>query len=241
MRRSSLAAPLVALIVVAGTASRACACSCVERDFYAAFAGSDAVFLGEVIDISTPGTEYPPRVSVTIRVETAWKGTPAPSTTSIVTSASSASCGFQFRVGGRYLVYADRFAVPPSPDELWAGLCTRTHESAAGDPDLALLNSPLPSLKLTVSPNPSLRSARLTWSALGNGEQQARVRLEILDFQGRRIRTLVDGPASAGAHESWWDGRNDHGAPAPLGIYWVRFTFGEHVTTSRLVRLGSEP
>jgi len=178
---------------------------------------------------------------VTIRVEAAWKGAPAPTTTHVVTAGSSASCGFQFRVGARYLVYAFIPDVPSASGELWATLCTRTHETWPGDPDLDLLRSPLPFVSLTVSPNPSLRWARIAWTIQGDPGQQAHARLEVLDFQGRRIRKLVDGPTAAGPHESFWDGRNEHGDLAPTGIYWVRLTYGDRVTTRRLVRLASGP
>ena len=239
MRRSSLISLLGVLIIIAGAASCACACSCAPSDFFGAFAGSNAVFLGEVLDISSPGSEYPPLVSVTIRVETAWKGAPAPTTTRVVTAVSEASCGFPFRVGARYLVYAYRPDVPPASGELWATLCSRTHETWPGDPDLDLLGSPLPILSLTVSPNPSLRWARLAWTIQGDPAQQAHARLEVLDFQARRIRKLVDGPAAAGPHESFWDGLDQHGHPTPAGIYWVRLAYGNRVTNRRLVKVAT--
>src|SRR5262245_4025226 len=59
MRRSSLVGPLGALAILGGAAAHACACSCAASDFYAAYAGSYAVFLGEALDVSSPGPEYP--------------------------------------------------------------------------------------------------------------------------------------------------------------------------------------
>jgi hypothetical protein len=241
MRRSSLIGPVGALIILACAAPHACACLCAGSDFYGAFAGSNAVFLGEVLDISSPGSEYPGLVSVMIRVETAWKGAPASTATKVVTAANSAFCGFGFRVGARYLVYAHRPDVPPASGELWASLCSRTHETWPGDPDLALLGSPIPFLSVTVSPNPCLQWARLAWTIQGDAGRTTHARLEVLDFQGRRIQRLVDGPTATGAHESYWDGRNEHGDLAPAGIYWLRLTSGDRVTTRRLVRLASGP
>src|SRR5213078_1357573 len=72
MRRSLVIGLLGALAVLACVVPRARACSCIANDFYAALAGSNAVFLGEVLDTSSPASEYPPSVSVTVRVETAW-------------------------------------------------------------------------------------------------------------------------------------------------------------------------
>ena len=239
MRRSLVGGPLGALAVLACVAPHACACSCAPTDFYAAFAGSHAVFLGEVLEISSPAPERPHQVSVTVRVENAWKGATVSSTTHVLTASNDAACGFPFRVGARYLVYADRSDEPPTPGELWASLCSRTHETWPEDPDLDLLKSPLPSLSVTVTPNPSLSSVRLAWTILGGPGQQATARLEVLDFQGRRIRTLVDGPAAAGLHESFWDGRDEHGHAARAGIYWVRLECGDRVADRRLVRMAT--
>src|SRR5262249_47611344 len=139
MRAARLVVPLVALAVLAAAAPYARACSCAPSDFYADFAASNAIFIGEVLDISSPGTEDPPLVSVTMRVETTWKGELPTPTTHVLTASSGASCGFSFRVGARYLVYAYRPEVAPASDELWATLCTRTHETSPTDPDLLLL------------------------------------------------------------------------------------------------------
>lgn len=81
----------------------------------------------------------------------------------------------------------------------------------------------------------------MVWAVLDDPGQVRHVRLDILDFQGRRIRTLVDGPASAGPHESLWNGRSESGDHAPKGVYWVRLTYGNRVIARRLVRLTAEP
>jgi hypothetical protein len=50
----------------------------------------------------------------------------------------------------------------------------------------------------------------------------ARVRLEILDLRGARVRTLIDGPRPAGWHRPRWDGRDARGRPAATGVYVAR-------------------
>jgi hypothetical protein len=102
-----------------------------------------------------------------------------------------------------------------------------------------LLNSPIPLFHLSVAPNPSSQWARLAWTIVGDPGQLAPARLEVFDFQGRRIRSLVDGLAAAGPHESFWDGRNEHGDLVPAGIYWLRLTYGDHTTSTRLVRMAA--
>src|SRR5204863_1773074 len=107
------------------------------------------------------------------------------------------------------------------------------------DPDLQMLNSPLPSMVFTVTPNPSVSFVWLAWTILGDSGRQAPARLEILDFQGRRIRTLVDGPAAAGSHRTFWDGRDEHGHPTRVGICWARLAYGDQVAGLRLVRIAT--
>jgi hypothetical protein len=67
------------------------------------------------------------------------------------------------------------------------------------------------------APNPTQGPARIAFAL----PVDARVRLTVLDLQGRRVATLADGELSAGRHEMKWDGR-DGGRVARPGIYFVR-------------------
>jgi len=51
-----------------------------------------------------------------------------------------------------------------------------------------------------------------------------RVKVEILDLAGRRVRTLFSGEESSGAYTWPWDGRHDSGSLLPAGIYVVAVT-----------------
>src|SRR5262245_61266347 len=50
------------------------ACTCVETDFFSAYTRSDAIFLGEVVEVASAEPDYPMQAWVTVRVENAWKG-----------------------------------------------------------------------------------------------------------------------------------------------------------------------
>ena len=50
------------------------------------------------------------------------------------------------------------------------------------------------------------------------------VALTVYSVGGRAVRTLVDGPLSAGRHSVVWDGRNDAGDGVASGVYFVRLT-----------------
>ncbi len=58
-------------------------------------------------------------------------------------------------------------------------------------------------------------------------------RLEVLDLQGRRVRTLTTGELTAGPHEVAWDGRDDGGRAVPSGGYLLRLTGGGQVATAK--------
>lgn len=102
-------------------------CMCAYReDVATALAGAHAVFTGRVVavrDTVIGEGHFPgPYVRrVTLRVDRAWKGVDS-STVVVVTGMGDADCGFPFRRGGRYLVFAHR-----RPDGLLeAGICDRT-------------------------------------------------------------------------------------------------------------------
>ncbi|MBK7366895.1 MAG: T9SS type A sorting domain-containing protein [Candidatus Eisenbacteria bacterium] len=57
----------------------------------------------------------------------------------------------------------------------------------------------------------------------------------IYDVIGRRVSTLHEGALGAGHHEFAWSRRDDRGARASAGVYFVRATFGGATRTRRLV------
>jgi len=58
----------------------------------------------------------------------------------------------------------------------------------------------------------------------------ARVRLEVLDLQGRRVETLVDGFRPSGAYAATWEPRG-----AAAGVYFYRLSAGDFSQTRRFV------
>ena len=87
---------------------------------------------------------------------------------------------------------------------------------------------------LHVTPNPFRASGRIRFE-LSSG---AEARIEIYDVTGRRVRTLSDGPRSAGLHAIAWDGRDDRGARLGGGIYFVRLTMGSASRNAKVVLIG---
>ncbi len=78
-------------------------------------------------------------------------------------------------------------------------------------------------------PNPSRGPVALDFSVA----RAARVRLEVLDLQGRVRSVLADGDYPRGRYRAQWDGR-DGGAALPAGVYYVRFAVPGHAYTTRV-------
>jgi hypothetical protein len=60
------------------------------------------------------------------------------------------------------------------------------------------------------------------------------VELAVFDITGRRVRTLVRGRQSSGAHSVIWDGRDERGQAVASGIYLYRLVAGKQVRVRRL-------
>jgi flagellar hook assembly protein FlgD len=63
------------------------------------------------------------------------------------------------------------------------------------------------------------------------------VRVTLYDVRGRRVRTLLDAPASTGTLRLTWDGRDDGGRELGSGLYFYRVTAGHHSASGKLTLL----
>ena len=82
-------------------------------------------------------------------------------------------------------------------------------------------------------PNPFNPRTTISFSLPAPGHAS----LAVYDITGRKVRTLVSGPMSAGAHSVTWDGRDDAGKPAASGVYISRIAAGERVAAGKMVLL----
>lgn len=81
------------------------------------------------------------------------------------------------------------------------------------------------------SPNPFAGTTAIRYQL----PRQETVRLEGFDARGRKVRTLVDAVREAGYYTIAWDGNDDHGNPAPSGIYYWKLRAGEARKTIRVM------
>jgi hypothetical protein len=94
----------------------------------------------------------------------------------------------------------------------------------------------IPTLLSELVPNPI--SAGQTGHIRFSLERDAAAKLEILDLQGRRVRTIFDGPAKVGQNEAIWDGRDASGTYVANGVYFYRFRALDQDQTRKLVIVG---
>ncbi len=88
--------------------------------------------------------------------------------------------------------------------------------------------------ELRAAPNPFRTATEIVFTPRVDGP----VRIEIFAVDGRRVRTLLDGPALAGTEvRAAWDGRSDGGAAAPAGVYFASVASPEGRSAARVVLL----
>lgn len=84
-------------------------------------------------------------------------------------------------------------------------------------------------------PNPFNPKTEI-WMVLS---QSAKVRGEVFDLLGKKIRTLIEKECSPGIHRVIWDGKDDMGFETPSGLYMAVFIVHGHTFqkfTQKLVR-----
>ena len=129
-------AALLILLYCALLPPRASACDCGDPGPPCkAFANTPTVFAGRVIKIATislkaqSGDRYEDHL-ILLEVERSYRGSVG-KTGEVVTGSGGSDCGYDFREGEHYLVYAYPH---PESGELYTGICQRTRPiSEAGD------------------------------------------------------------------------------------------------------------
>lgn len=134
---------LVGLSLVVLLPDCASACSCAmppgtqKERAERALASSEAVFSGKVVKIdrpSGPGWSSRDLETDTFRISESWKG-PKGATLEVKTPVAGMSCGYSFKEGQEYLVYAS------GERDLKVFLCGETKPLSKADADLALLGN----------------------------------------------------------------------------------------------------
>ncbi|MBI1798041.1 MAG: T9SS type A sorting domain-containing protein, partial [Candidatus Eisenbacteria bacterium] len=75
-----------------------------------------------------------------------------------------------------------------------------------------------PVVALRAEPNPFVQQTQVTFEL----PRESAVRLAAFDISGRRVQTLYEGSASAGAHHLDWRARSAAGGRLQAGVYFLR-------------------
>jgi hypothetical protein len=105
------------------------------------------------------------------------------------------------------------------------GTWVAVEDEVLGAPAALALSAP--------APNPARGPSTIRFALPQAGE----VRLEVLDLQGRRVRSLVEGARAAGPHRAGWDGSDESGRRAAAGVYFYRLQAGGRTLSRKLVVL----
>lgn len=81
------------------------------------------------------------------------------------------------------------------------------------------------------NPNPSTGFSRMAL----NIPTASRVKVEVYDAMGNKVKTLVDGFFEAGKSEVNWDAKNEAGVNMASGVYFVKMTSGSFSTAQRMM------
>lgn len=89
-------------------------------------------------------------------------------------------------------------------------------------------------------PNPFNSTATIDYSVgVENviSAHDGRMRLEIFDVAGQKVRLLALLPAASGTFQAVWDGRSDAGFPVSSGVYFYRLRVGNRAESRRMLLL----
>ena len=86
-------------------------------------------------------------------------------------------------------------------------------------------------------PNPFNPTTNIYYAIPGDGSGGMRVRLDIYNIRGRKVRTLVNDYKTPGVYSATWEGKNELGKVCASGVYYYRIVAGENVTTRKMLFL----
>jgi hypothetical protein len=94
----------------------------------------------------------------------------------------------------------------------------------------------LPGLEiLHVRPNPFRVMTRVAYTVPAGPDGKVRVRIDLFNQNGQRVRTLVNAVQPAGRHAVMFDGKDASGHVLPSGVYVCRLKAGEGQWVKRFV------
>jgi flagellar hook assembly protein FlgD len=84
------------------------------------------------------------------------------------------------------------------------------------------------------APNPTRGGTTVTFTLA----RTAKIRVAVYDFEGRLVRTLLDGSLEPGAHDIRWNGCDEAGRRTAVGLYLLRFEGDGVKESAKLLVMG---
>ncbi|MGD9489783.1 MAG: T9SS type A sorting domain-containing protein [Calditrichaceae bacterium] len=108
---------------------------------------------------------------------------------------------------------------------------TNQMPSAIGDDDLGTL--PKVYTLNQNYPNPFNPVTTITYTLAKSGK----VKLDIYNVLGQKVRTLIDGNATAGLHVDQWNGLDNNGKKVASGVYFYKLEAGEFTAIKKMIMI----
>jgi hypothetical protein len=210
MRRllRAIAVVILATAAIGLSASPASACSCMPSGPPCqAYFHTDAVFVGTVRSITVRKVPLESidmlvaRRVVHLTIERVARGVMG-TDVDVTTGSGGGDCGYDFKVGERYVVYAHR----NKEGSLGTGICSRTRPIAEADEDLAYFSA-----------LPASGTGAKVFGTVKHGERDAATN-QYIEFPVPDVQVLVRGPAGVFSGMTGADGRYAI-TGVPPGIY----------------------
>ncbi len=96
---------------------------------------------------------------------------------------------------------------------------------------LTISKIPVPNILHQNYPNPFNPTTRIDFGLIKN----SKVKLEIFNILGQRIKTLINTSLAAGVHTAFWDGKNEVGKLTATGLYFYRLSADKFVKTKKMI------
>ncbi len=144
---------------------------------------------------------------------------------------AAADPGFRWQTGDDLAFTTVLFSDDEStPVEIAAANISETANAAQKNPALP------EAFKLYQNyPNPFNPATTIRFAVPSADASSQRVQLTIFDARGAKVSTLLDDNVEAGVHEIRWNGRNDRGASAGSGVYFLQMRTGNFIQTRRMI------
>jgi hypothetical protein len=117
----------------------------------------------------------------------------------------------------------------------WALWNAVYHAPMTAVPELYPSGEPVPDSPFLVGNYPNPFNPE-TWIRF-DLDKPSRVRVEVVDVTGRKVRILLDGTESAGIHQIRWDASDGSGNRVPAGVYLCRLTSGDRTEVRKMMLL----